>query len=141
MNLTTRLDELIRACFTGLWIQSFEHEDAALDIARLCHTHQWRFAAWDVDRGLALANDSTAAPTKDPLAVLRCLAPPGGKGRDARGKRRRFVASAIGAETGLKGLGGQPGSTSGHGVWCPRSYIIVNLIGTYIIDLIGSCLG
>ncbi len=73
MTLTTRLDELIRACFTGLWIQSFEHEDAALDIARLCHAHQWRFAAWDVDRGLALANDSAAAPTKDPLAVLRSL--------------------------------------------------------------------
>ena len=73
MTLTTRLDELIRACFTGLWLQSFEHEDAALDIARLCHTQQWRFAAWDVDRGLALANDSAAAPTKDPLVVLRSL--------------------------------------------------------------------
>ena len=73
MTLTSRLDELIRACFTGLWIQSFEHEDAALDIAQLCHAHQWRFAAWDVDRGLALANDSAAAPAKDPLVVLRSL--------------------------------------------------------------------
>ena len=28
MNLAERLREYIQACFTGLWIESHEHEDA-----------------------------------------------------------------------------------------------------------------
>lgn len=29
MTLTQRLAEYVRACFTGLWLESHEHEDAA----------------------------------------------------------------------------------------------------------------
>ena len=28
MRLADRLSELIRACFTGLWVESHEHDDA-----------------------------------------------------------------------------------------------------------------
>ena len=28
MSLDQRIAELVRACFTGLWVQSFEHDDA-----------------------------------------------------------------------------------------------------------------
>ena len=36
MNLSDRISELIHACFTGLWVQSCEHEDALAEIAELC---------------------------------------------------------------------------------------------------------
>ena len=36
MTLAERLRELIDACFTGLWVQSHEHDDALNEIARLC---------------------------------------------------------------------------------------------------------
>ena len=36
MTLAERLSEYVRAAFTGLWVQSFEHDDAVAEIARLC---------------------------------------------------------------------------------------------------------
>ena len=37
MPLADRLTEYIAACFTGLWIESHEHEDALRELARMCH--------------------------------------------------------------------------------------------------------
>lgn len=76
MTLAERLRELIDACFTGIWIQSFEHDDALAEIARLCHEQTWRLATWDVARGLAVVGGgertgTTIAP--DPLAALKAL--------------------------------------------------------------------
>ena len=34
MTLSQRLAEYVRACFTGIWIESHEHEDALAEIAR-----------------------------------------------------------------------------------------------------------
>ena len=66
MTLAERLSEYVRACFTGIWVQSFEHDDAIAEIARLCRQQGWALATWDVDRGLALAGrrrrPSTAVP-------------------------------------------------------------------------------
>jgi hypothetical protein len=73
MNLTQRLTELISACFTGLWIQSHEHEDALVDIARLCHEQNWRVATWDLSRGLSITGQANAEGGQDPLAALRML--------------------------------------------------------------------
>ena len=76
MTLAERLRELIDACFTGLWVQSHEHEDALAEIARLCHDQSWRLATWDVARGLSVAGtaeSATAAAGQDPLAALRAL--------------------------------------------------------------------
>ena len=36
MSLNERLVEYVQACFTGLWIQSHEHEDALSEIAQMC---------------------------------------------------------------------------------------------------------
>ena len=33
MSLTTNLREYVAACFTGLWVQSHEHQDALAEIA------------------------------------------------------------------------------------------------------------
>jgi hypothetical protein len=35
MTLNERLSELVRAAFAGIWVQSFEHDDALKEIAGL----------------------------------------------------------------------------------------------------------
>jgi hypothetical protein len=42
MSLSERLAEYVRACFAGIWIQSHEHNDALLEIARLCRQQDWQ---------------------------------------------------------------------------------------------------
>lgn len=76
MSLSERLGEMVRACFTGLWIESHEHEDALREIAQLCRQHSWRMMSWDIDQGLALYGQaqSVEAGASDPLAAIRSLA-------------------------------------------------------------------
>jgi hypothetical protein len=76
MTLAERLTEYVRACFTGLWIESHEHEDALAEIHRLCRDESWRLATWDVDRGLRLAASDHAVTDVgpgDPLAGIKSL--------------------------------------------------------------------
>ena len=54
MTLSERLVEYVSACFTGIWIQSAEHEDALREIAQMCRDQDWKLASWDVDRGLQI---------------------------------------------------------------------------------------
>ncbi|WP_425619160.1 AAA family ATPase [Anatilimnocola sp. NA78] len=73
MSLTERLDELVRACFTGIWIESHEHEDALAEIAQLCRAQDWRLAVWDLDQGLNLvgAPSGTSPVAADPLSAVK----------------------------------------------------------------------
>jgi hypothetical protein len=73
MSLAERLAEYVEACFTGLWIQSHEHEDALAEIARLCNQQEWRLAVWDIDRGLQLPGSTSDVASSDPLAAIRSL--------------------------------------------------------------------
>jgi hypothetical protein len=74
MSLSERLSEYVEACFTGLWIQSHEHEDALAEIARLCHERQWRLALWDIERGLQVPGEAAEdAASSDPLAAIRAV--------------------------------------------------------------------
>ena len=77
MTLTERLAETVRACFTGIWIQSCEHEDALLEIARLCRDERWELMSWDIDQGLRSLGSSETALAEttgsDPLAAVRAL--------------------------------------------------------------------
>jgi hypothetical protein len=77
MTLAERLSEYVRACFTGIWVQSFEHDDAIVEIARLCRQQQWALATWDIDRGLtAVGRDDgsdTAVSAPDPLAAIKAI--------------------------------------------------------------------
>src|SRR4051812_15637899 len=77
MTLAERLAEYVRACFTGLWVQSFEHQDALAEIAGLCRINGWSLATWDIDRGLGLAGQSAESGSitnaADPLAAIRSL--------------------------------------------------------------------
>ncbi len=71
MSLSETLDEYIRACFAGIWIESHEHQDAILSIAELCSRESWRLATWDVEQGLSA--NGTASEASDPLAAVRAL--------------------------------------------------------------------
>ena len=76
MPLTEQIADHVRACFTGIWIESHEHEDALRDITQLCHNESWSLATWDIDRGLRLPGRETgvtSASGGDPLAAIRAL--------------------------------------------------------------------
>ena len=76
MTLTARLTELVQACFTGIWIESHEHDDALAEMAALCRQEAWQLLAWDVDQGLRnlLAGDAPLGEgAGDPLAAIRAL--------------------------------------------------------------------
>ena len=77
MTLSERLSEYVRACFTGIWIQSAEHDDAIAEIAHLCRLRGWNLATWDIDRGLSIAGQvdasSTAVGAADPLAAIKAI--------------------------------------------------------------------
>ena len=73
MSLAERLSEYVRACFTGLWIESHEHEDALSEIAALCRQENWRLAVWDIDRGLQAAGQEAEVAGSDPLAAIRAV--------------------------------------------------------------------
>ena len=77
MTLAERLSEMVRACFTGVWIESHEHQDALADIAGLCRQENWRLATWDLDRGLNVAGieggQADSGGGADPLAAIRSL--------------------------------------------------------------------
>ncbi|MEQ8788815.1 MAG: AAA family ATPase [Pirellulaceae bacterium] len=74
MSLSQQLSEYIEACFTGLWIQSHEHDDALAEIARLSHQQQWRLAVWDIEQGLQVAGQGeTDAVGGDPLSAIRSI--------------------------------------------------------------------
>ncbi|MGA2620120.1 MAG: AAA family ATPase [Thermoguttaceae bacterium] len=77
MQLAQRLAEYISACFTGLWIESHEHEDALREIAQLCREQNWRLATWDIEQGLQLPGQNNGQPAdaggSDPLAAIRAI--------------------------------------------------------------------
>jgi hypothetical protein len=76
MTLAERLSEYVRACFTGLWIESHEHQDALAEIAGLCRSEGWALATWDIAAGLSIEGGSrpdAAQGGQDPLAPLRAL--------------------------------------------------------------------
>jgi len=77
MSLSQRLAELVQACFTGIWVESHEHDDALAEIATLCRQENWRLLVWDIDQGLRLtsASDGSAVEmeAQDPLAAIRAL--------------------------------------------------------------------
>ena len=96
MNLRHRLSEYVRACFTGIWIESHEHQDAIAEMAQLCHDENWQMATWDVETGLSISGQSESG-SNDPLAAIRsinALASAGGTAVLVLQNFHRFLQSA-----------------------------------------------
>lgn len=99
MTLTLMLQEYISACFTGLYIQSHEHDDALAEIASLCRDQQWPLAVWDIAQGLRIPGqpNEAEAGAGDPLAAIRsinALASPEGTAVLVLVNFHRFLQSA-----------------------------------------------
>ena len=72
MTLQDKLREYVSACFTGLWLESHEHQDALIEIAQLCRAQQWTLITWDIINGLSVG-ESSPTTAADPLAAMRTL--------------------------------------------------------------------
>ena len=76
-NLSTRLHELISACFTAVWVQTHEPHEAAREITDMCRAENWRLGIWNCDSGVQFPIEQIAIPgvteTQAPLAVIRAL--------------------------------------------------------------------
>ena len=76
-TLSTRLRELISACFTALWVQTNEPTEATRELTALCRVEGWRLGSWDCDRGMTFPLEPIQMPgvtdTQDPLAIIRAL--------------------------------------------------------------------
>ncbi len=99
MTLAEELAEYVRACFSGLWIETHEPDEALAEIGGLCRAEAWRLAAWNLETGLRVtghaADDTLAA--HDPLAAVRAaerLAAPEGAGLLVLENFHRFLGSA-----------------------------------------------
>jgi hypothetical protein len=75
MTLSERVSESVRACFTGLWIQTHEQPDALAEITTLCQQEFWRLATWNIASGLSVLGSPAVRDdaVQDPLAALRSL--------------------------------------------------------------------
>ncbi len=77
MTLLERLPEYVRACFTGIWIESHEHQDALASITQLCRQEAWQLATWNIDQGLRVPGANASATSEangaDPLAAIRAV--------------------------------------------------------------------
>ncbi|TWU51153.1 AAA family ATPase [Rubripirellula reticaptiva] len=74
MKLSQRMNELIRACFAGIWIESHEHLDALAELSAMCQEEDWRLAVWDIDQGLRQPSGTAIdVEVADPLAAVRAV--------------------------------------------------------------------
>ncbi|MCC9601041.1 AAA family ATPase [Stieleria sp. JC731] len=74
MNLSERIEELTRACFSAIWVESYEHDDAIAEIAQLCRDQDWRMASWDIDQGIQLSGSTVGDDqASDPLSAIRVI--------------------------------------------------------------------
>lgn len=69
--LKQKLKELVSACFSGIWVESFEFHEAITEIAGLCRDEQWKLATWDVTRGISINNSDVVPDATDPLAAIK----------------------------------------------------------------------
>ncbi len=71
MQLNEQLAEYVRACFTAIWIETHEQQEAILAISQLCQQEGWQVASWNIDQGLRVKGTAADASAGDPLAVIR----------------------------------------------------------------------
>lgn len=78
MTLTRTLEEYVRAAFSGIWVQTWEPDEAQREIAKLCETNKWLVQTWDCARGRW---DVSPQGKGDPVFPLS----PPPKGKDDQG--------------------------------------------------------
>jgi hypothetical protein len=51
-TLRHAFQQYVHACFSGLWVETYEPDEAIREIRELCTDREWKMAVWDVNRGL-----------------------------------------------------------------------------------------
>ena len=69
-SLTHTLTNYVAACFSGIWIETFEPEEAIREITTLCRERNWNLATWDIDQGMQGAEQQA----DDPLSAIKAAA-------------------------------------------------------------------
>jgi len=72
-TLKTKLREYVAGCFTGIWVETHEPQEAISDIQMLCQTESWQFGHWDIDQGLRVAGQAVE-DGQDPLSAVKSAA-------------------------------------------------------------------
>jgi hypothetical protein len=75
VKLADELRDYIRAAFTGLWLQTFEPDEAEREVVQLAKQESWRLAIWDVANGLRIPGrpEPTESGAGDAAAALKAL--------------------------------------------------------------------
>ncbi|MBN8602950.1 MAG: AAA family ATPase [Planctomycetes bacterium] len=73
MTCTQKLSEYIRACFTGIWIESPEPQEVLQEIRQLCTAEQWKLAVWDMENGGTVPATNQREAIGDPLGACRWI--------------------------------------------------------------------
>jgi len=50
--LTNNLRNYIEVAFAGIWIETFEPDEAIKEIDTLCRNENWNYVVWDIEQGL-----------------------------------------------------------------------------------------
>ena len=74
MKLETQIREYVQACFTGIWIESFEPSEAIVSLGGLCQVEGWTLLTWDLERGIQPKLSGEDQPSNDPVSAVRQLA-------------------------------------------------------------------
>jgi len=64
-RLKKEIKEAIAAAFSGIWINSYEHEDALAAISEACKEHTWQLITWDPEFGVRSPEDKNPTPSDD----------------------------------------------------------------------------
>ena len=73
-TLGLRMSELVRACFTAVWIKSYEPDDAIAELAQLCRSENWSLMTWDTAQGLKSSGEHpTSSDAIDPIGAVKAL--------------------------------------------------------------------
>jgi hypothetical protein len=69
MKLTDQLTDYVHAAFTGLWIQTFEPDEAEREITCHAQRQRWRLAIWDIAGGLRFPSEPNNQDSDSPVAM------------------------------------------------------------------------
>jgi hypothetical protein len=74
MSLASEIWELVRAGFSGIWVETHEPSEAILELSTMGREHGLQIVAWNLDAGMrTIAGDAVANESTDPLSALRAL--------------------------------------------------------------------
>lgn len=74
MSLSTELWELVRAGFSGIWVETHEQAEAVLELSSMAREENLRMLAWNLDTGMrSLVGEQPTQDFRDPLSAVRVL--------------------------------------------------------------------